>query len=437
MNEVLVICCARSGYWVSLLLNQHNYQVTITDSKTIAEKDELIALGISVFDNGHPEFLVSKNWEFIVKNPGISYHNEFVSKFNDLAIQIYTEIEIALRYAPEFTYGAITGTNGKTTTTALLYEILKSEKSAFASGNIGTPLSETVYKHHDIEAMIAIEISAFQLLGAPSFHPLVSTITNLTPDHLDYFDSLDSYYRAKTLVYRNQYGDDWFIRNIDDPNVVKYAQGINCQIIDMSIKQDADLMIKDDHVLLFNKPLFKVDSLKLIGKHNLQNAMIAATMAYKMGVKIASIQKVIANFEAIEHRIEFVSDIDGVKYYNDSKATNTDSTIIALKSFNEPVILLAGGYDKHTGFKDLKAYQSKIKQLIVYGATKYELAKLNENTIVVENLKEALMKAHDIAIKDDTVLFSPACASYDQFDNYEQRGKIFKQLVFELKKKGS
>ena len=429
MKKVLVIGCARSGYWVSLLLNKNGYDVTITDIKPIENKTELQALGITVFDNGHSEELKNDAWHFVVKNPGIPYHNEFVTFFVNKGIKIYSEIEIALRYAPEFVYGAITGTNGKTTTTTLLYLILQQEHLAYASGNIGTPLSETVYHHGDQNAYIALEISAFQLVGAPSFHPLVSAIVNLTPDHLDYFASLDDYYQAKTLVYRNQVGDDWFLRNIDDQNVIDHCKSINCKIVDFSLTSKTDLMIDAGWVTLFGDKLFKLDELQIVGKHNVQNAMIAAAMAYKLGINPKTIRMVIKKFTGIEHRIEYVSSIKGVKYYNDSKGTNVDSTVTALKAFNQPVILIAGGYDKHTGFKELTAFQDKIKILIVYGATKLELANIKENAIICDNLQEATQKAHDLAVENDIVLFSPACASYDQFSNFEERGKIFKAIV--------
>ena len=203
----------------------------------------------------------------------------------------------------------------------------------------------------------------------------------------------------------------------------------------MSIEKKADLMIYDGWVTLFDIPLFDVTNLQLVGRHNLQNAMMAAAMAYKMGVKKETINHVISQFKAIEHRIEYVLELNGVKYYNDSKGTNTDSTVTALKSFDVPVILLAGGYDKHTGFSAIADYRDKIKKLIVFGVTKAELAKLKEDAICCMNLKEATDIAYRIACNGDIVLFSPACASYDQFNNYEERGRFFKQYVMDLANK--
>ena len=432
MEKVLIIGCARSGYWVTKLLNKKGYDVTITDAKKIEYKDELVKLGVDVYDNGHPELLKEIKWDFIVKNPGIPYTNSFVDYFVKKGIKIYTEIEIALRYG-SYGIGAITGTNGKTTITTLLNEILKKDFISYACGNIGTPLSEIVYKHEDEDAKLALEISAFQLLGAPSFHPSVAVITNLTPDHLDYFSSLDDYYRAKTLVYKNMSDDDWFLRNLDDEKVLEYVKDVKCRVIDYSLNKKADLYLRGDDVVLFDEVLFNKNDLKIIGMHNLQNAMVAGAMAYKLGAKKESIKEVISSFKGVEHRIEFVKEINGVKYYNDSKGTNVDSTVIALKAFDKPVILLAGGHDKHTGFNDLYNYKDKIKYLITFGETRDELAKLKDDAYICENMKEALDKAYSLAKNGDIVLLSPACSSYDQFKNFEERGEIFKELVRNLK----
>ena len=433
MEKVLVIGCGKSGYWASKLLNKKGFEVSITDAKVIKEKDELESLGIKVFDNGHPDFLKNNEWKFIVKNPGIPYSNEFVKFFVENKVDIFTEIEVSLKYPKNYEIAAITGTNGKTTITTLVNEILKEEYNSFACGNIGTALSEIVYKHEDEKAKLALEISAFQLLGAPSFHPTCAVITNLTPDHLDYFDKLEDYYNAKNLVYKNMSGDDWFLKNIDDECVLSYMKDINCKVVEYSLETKADLMVENDNVTLFGEVLFNKNDLKIIGKHNLQNAMIAACMAKKLGASINSIQKVISTFKGVEHRIEFVEEINGIKYYNDSKGTNVDSTVTALKAFDKPVILLAGGHDKYTGFKELEEYTDKMKYLITFGETKNKIAKLKDDSIVCEDMKEALNKARELAKDGDIILLSPACSSYDQFKNFEQRGEIFKQLVREYK----
>ncbi len=432
MKNVLIIGCARSGYWASKLLNRKGYNVTITDARAIKEKEELEDLGITVYDNGHPDCIKDVEYDFVVKNPGIPYSNELVSYYVNKGTKVICEIESALEYPSKYEIAAITGTNGKTTITTMVYDILKEQFKAYACGNIGTPVSEIVYEHEDEDAKLSLEISAFQLLGSPNFHPECAVITNLTPDHLDYFDSLDDYYKAKTLVYKNMKDDDWFILNIDDEECVKYCKDIKCKVITVSLEKEADLCLHGEDVTLFGEVLFDKDDLKIIGKHNLFNAMVAACLAYKLGATPDCIRSVISNFRGVEHRIEYVREVSGVKYYNDSKGTNTDSTVIALKAFDKPVILLAGGHDKHTGFKGIEENKDRIKKLITFGETRDMLASIKGDSIVCETMAEALEKAKEIAISGDVVLLSPACSSYDQFKNFEERGRIFKELVNNL-----
>jgi len=428
--KVLVFGGARSGVMAAKLLSQHNYRVTITDVNIIPEVIELESLGIRVVDQGHPDWLIEEEWDLVVKNPGIPYHHPLIKNLMERQIKIINEIELATWFS-DFSFGAITGTNGKTTTTTLLYECLKAEfADAQLAGNIGVPLSQLVVDGKT-QGRVALEISAFQLTGAPNFHPKVSVIMNLTPDHLDYYDSLDSYYQAKTLIYRHQVAGDKFLLNLDDSECVKRCVDIKCDVVTFSLDKPADLMIRDHWVYLMGEPLFAVDTLRLVGGHNVQNAMVAAAMARLMGVQLETIRRVIAEFKGVEHRIELVDEINGVRYYNDSKATNTDATIVALKAFSQPIILLAGGYDKHTGFEDLKPWLSQVKQMIVFGATKDQLLAVDPRAISCENLKEAVALAKQIAVAGDCVVLSPACASYDQFDNFEQRGRIFKALVKE------
>ena len=430
--KVLVIGAALSGSEVSKLLIKKGYEVILTDAKSIDNKKELEETGIKVYDGGHPDFLKEDKYDFIVKNPGIKYNTPFVKYFFKRGDKILNEIEVASKFV-DYKYGAITGTNGKTTTTTLLSELLKAkyQDKAYASGNIGYPLSTIVSSNEDT-CYIALEISGFQLLACPTFKPNVSVIMNLSPDHLDYYDSLDDYYASKCLIYKNQDSDDYFIRNIDDEEIVKRTNDVKCNVINMSLEKEADLYVKEGSVYYLDKELFKVDDLKLVGKHNLMNAMVASVMAYLLGVDISTIKEVIRNFKGVEHRLEYVREIDGVKYYNDSKGTNVDAGIVALKSFNKPVILLAGGHDKHTGFKEAIPYLNKVKYLIAFGETKDQFKDIYEQTIIVEDMKEAILKAKELASKDDVILLSPMCSSYDQFKNFEERGRIFKEIVNSL-----
>lgn len=431
--NALIIGAARSGVAVCELLLTQGYQCTLLDKKIIPNKESLLDKGVTIIEGNHPHALWDENFDLIVKNPGISHHDPFIQGFVDRGHFIFTEVEIAQRYAPHFRYAAISGTNGKTTTTALLEAMLKEKNSkAIACGNIGLPLSSVVLDNPCETRDIAIEMAAFQLLGCQDFHPVVSVILNLSPDHLDVFSSVDEYYQAKCRIYQNQTNDDWFLLNLDDENVVHYAQPKQARVISYSMVMEADACLEEGWVTLFNEKLFQRDQLNLVGEHNLQNAMVAAIMAYKMGVSVTSIQSAIRNFKGVEHRIEYVRTLNSVRYYNDSKGTTAESTVVALKSFEQPVILLAGGYDKKTGFDVLKPVLSKIKVLIAFGATKNQFKDLYPDTHLVETMDDAIALAHSLATENDVVLLSPACASYDQFNNYEERGRRFKDVVSKL-----
>jgi UDP-N-acetylmuramoylalanine--D-glutamate ligase len=429
--NVLVLGAARSGLAVARLLSHDGHRVTLNDGGSV-NVDEDLRSRITVITGHHPESLWDAGFDLVIKNPGIKHTFPFVIGFVDRGIPVINEMEYA-SWGVSYRYGAITGTNGKTTTTALLGELLKTlHPHNGAYGNIGNPLSEAVLAYPDEPLTVALEMAAFQLLGTPTLHPSVSVILNLTPDHLDVFESLDDYYRAKTRVYRNQSGEDWFLLNLDDAEIVRLASEVPCRVVTFSLVKKADVWIDHGTVRCFDEALFEVSDLQIVGQHNVQNAVVAAAMAVKLGVSPAMIRAGIRAFKGVEHRIEFVRELDGVRYYNDSKGTNAEATIVALKAFDQPIILLAGGYDKKTGFEALKPFVSRITTLIAYGETKLQLASLVEQPIIVETMEEALKIAQSLAKAGDVVLLSPACASYDQFSNYEERGRLFKQMVLRL-----
>ena len=426
--KYLVVGNAKSGNAAARLLKRHGEDVTLTDMKEIPDKEELEALGIHVYDQGHPSFLKSEAYDVVVKNPGIKYTTDLISYFVEKKKSIITEIEVAYRYAKHFHYGAVTGTNGKTTITSMLFECLKMKGEAYAAGNIGTPLSELVLADEDKEADIALELSNFQLLGVETFRPCVSVVCNLAPDHLDYMPDVESYYQSKMNIYMNQKEDDWFLRNCDDPLVMQYAQSIPCTVIDFSMKrEDVDLYIKNGTAYFRNQRLFDLKDLKVVGMHNVSNAMIAGCMALKMGVKAEDIEKALTNFKGIEHRIEFIGEKDGIRFYNDSKATNTQAAGIALASFEQNILLIAGGKDKGISFDELHDFDDRVKHCFAFGQTKEKIAAEFTHTTICETMLEALDQAMKMAQSGDVILLSPACSSYDQFDNYEQRGDLFRE----------
>ncbi|MCF0258960.1 MAG: UDP-N-acetylmuramoyl-L-alanine--D-glutamate ligase [Erysipelotrichaceae bacterium] len=433
MADILLIGAARSGIAAARLLAGQGNHVILTDMKEVEQKEQLEAEGIEVYDNGHPEFLKEKDYDYIVKNPGIPYRAPLVKYFQEKNVPIYTEIETAFRAAPNFTYGAVTGTDGKTTIVTLLHEMLKRKnQNAFAAGNIGTPLSEAVLQLQDQPADIALELSNFQLLGIDQFRPHVSLVSNLAPDHLDYMDSLEDYYKSKFEIYRNCTKDDYFIRNIDDPEIVKYAVNIPASVIDFSLKdENADLRIRGGKAMLWDQVLFDPADLKLVGDFNLGNAMMAAATAYLMGVSLEDIQTVIREFPGVEHRIEYVGTHNGVRIYNDSKATNTHSAEAALSSFDGNVILLCGGKNKGIDYTVLKEFDSRIKHCFSFGEIRDVFKDIFTSQTSVETMEEALDKALDLAEEGDVILLCPATSSFDQFKNYEVRGEIFKELVKE------
>lgn len=430
MSNVLVIGAARSGIAVSRLLNMHGYHVILTDLSKIEEKDTLISEGIEVYDQGHPEMLKEMDYAFVVKNPGIPYRVPFVKYFVEKQISVYTEIEIAYRFSPDFRYAAITGTDGKTTVTTLLFEMMKAHGNSLVAGNIGIPLSEQVLLHEGESCNVALELSNFQLMGIDTFHPIVCTVTNLAPDHLDYMDSLEDYYASKMRIYKNCDAKDWFIRNVDDPEIMKYAKDIPCEVIDFSlVRKDVDLYKDDAYAYFRNEKLFSLNDLKIVGNFNCGNAMMASCMAYKLGIPLQVIQDVIRNFKGVEHRIEYVDTIDGVRVYNDTKATNTHAACAALSAFDKNVILLCGGKDKHISFEDLRQFDDKVKYCFSFGQTGNKFGDIFSHQKTCETMQEAFKQAIACANEGDVILLSPACSSFDQFKNYEIRGEVFKDMV--------
>lgn len=432
--KALIIGAARSGIAITKLLVKEGYHCTLLDLKKI-DLSQFESLNyITIIEGEHPISLWDEQFDLIIKNPGISHKNAFIKGFVDRGYFIYNEIEISLRYAPKYQVSAITGTNGKTTTTSMLEAMLKHKNPRnVACGNIGLAMSEVVYQNGNVDLDCALEIAAFQLIGCDTFKPRISTILNLAPDHLDVFANVDEYYEAKTRIYRYQDENDIFLKNIDDKNVVDLLSGVKAKCYTFSLKEKADIYIDNEIIYFKEIELFNSKNLKVPGKHNISNAMVACSMAYLMGVRVDDIRTTIESFAGVEHRLEFVDKINTIEFFNDSKATTAESTCVALEAFDSPVILLAGGYDKKTGFEVLRPCLSRVKILIAFGDTKHQFKDLYANTILVNDMNEATRLAYSLAEQNDKIVLSPACASYDQFENYEQRGRLFKGIVKSLK----
>jgi len=443
-KKVLIIGAARSGLAAAKLLRHLHAEVVVNeykDKKFFNEYQELIDLGVSVVCGEHPKELFEQDFDFVIKNPGIKYTLWFIERLQERNIPIYSEIELAFQVAKKQHYVAITGTNGKTTTTSLVYDIIKNKypKITHTAGNIGRPLCEVVLDENLFDNenhYIILELSNFQLLNIQTFKPAISTIINLSPDHLDYMRSLEEYYYSKTNIYMNQDEHDLFLLNIDDFEIINYTnkRKPKAQIIRFSLEdENADFYLKNDYVFHNHQCLLDTKQINIVGMHNIQNCIIALIIALKLGVDLKMIQEVMYRFVGVEHRIEFVRELDGVRYYNDSKATNVDATMIALKSFDSSIILLVGGFEKGLDVSSLLPYMDKVKLVIGYGDCGQRLVDdLKVRSKVVTTLKEAVTYAKNNAVVNDIVLLSPTTSSYDQFDNYEQRGSCFKELVNSL-----
>ena len=439
-KKVLVVGLARSGMAAIRVLKKLGAEVTLSESK---KKEDIKEIGFLNENNveivGQDMSVFERDFDFVVKNPGVPYRSPMMQKLQERNIPVITEIELAYQVAKPQHYIAITGTNGKTTTSTLTYEILRRAfpGKAHLCGNIGIPLCEIVMENGLMEEgghYIALEISNFQLVNIDKFRPEVATIINLTPDHIDFMGSLDNYYKSKTEVYRNMAGNDVFLLNADDPVVKEYTDRypVKCAKESFSTdSQSADCIAKDGYLEIKGEKIIPLNSIKIVGKHNLQNVMIAVSAAKAIGISNDIILDAVSSFKGVEHRIEFVREINGVKYYNDSKGTNTDATITALKAFDRGVILLVGGFEKGLPMDEMKKHLGCVKKIIGFGACGARLVHdlVGEDGIVVTTLDEAVAEANKIAESGDTVLLSPTTSSFDQYTCFEERGDHFKKII--------
>lgn len=439
-KKVLVVGLARSGMAAIRVLKKLGAEVTLSESKKkedIKEIDFLNENNVEIV--GQDMAVFERDFDLVVKNPGVPYRSPMIEKLHARNIPVITEIELAYQVAKPQHYIAITGTNGKTTTSTLTYEILRRAfpGKAHLCGNIGIPLCEIVMKNGLMEEgghYIALEISNFQLVNIDKFRPEVATIINLTPDHIDFMGGLDNYYRSKTEIYRNMADNDVFLLNADDPVVKEYTDRYPVKCVKESFSTDsdsADCIAKDGYLKIKGEKIIPLNAIKIVGKHNLQNVMIAVSAAKAIGISNDVILDAVSSFKGVEHRIEFVREIDGVKYYNDSKGTNTDATITALKAFDHGVILLVGGFEKGLPMDEMKKHLGCVKKVIGFGACGARLVHdlVGEDGIIVTTLDEAVAQANKIAESGDTVLLSPTTSSFDQYTCFEERGDHFKKII--------
>ena len=440
-KKILVIGLASSGLAAIKLMHHFGANdITLTERKEIKDCEELEKLGVKFVKQSDEVF--NEHYDLVIKNPGVPPVSPFLKILKDNGALIITEMELAYHFIKPQHLFAITGSNGKTTTTTILYKLLKGQygDKALVGGNIGTPFCDLVMQYHLYEESgyyIALEISNAQLVDIIDFKANYATITNLSPDHIDFMGGLDNYYLSKTRIYENMRKGDLFLINKDDELLAKYLKRIPLHsdyLTFSTLNDDADIYWKDEYLYLNDEVILAKNDVKVPGRHNLENIMIACTMAYKAKVDKNVIEEVISSFKGVEHRIEFVRELDGVRYYNDSKGTNTDATITALKAFDKNVILLVGGYEKGLSMDELKKYLKPVKAVIGFGDSGDRIAHelFNEQAIVCHDLEEAMKEVNKIKKSGDIVLLSPTTSSFDQYSCFEERGDHFKKIVNNL-----
>ena len=446
-TTALVVGLARSGIAAARILNSLNVKVIASDLKTYDQLGEAIKclenMDIDFYLGSAPDNLVEKV-DFIVISPSVPIDSPFIEKAKRLGKEVISEIELAYRLckAPVI---AITGTNGKTTTVTLTGEILKRYGiGAHTLGNIGKPFVEKAMELK-AEDVAVVEGSSFQLEAISSFRPYIAAILNITEDHLNRHRTMENYIAMKARIFENSGSDDWVVLNADDPETAALGAKTKARVLYFSRRKvlERGAWVQDGIITMDigtgKEFVCSVDDIFIPGKHNLENALAASLMARIMGVEPESIASALKSFKGVEHRIEFVEDISGIKFYNDSKGTNPDASIRAIRAMKGPTVLIAGGMDKGNSFDELvEAFDGKVTHMIVLGETADKLAKTAkdkgfEKVYRVKTIEESVKKAFSLAVPPSNVLLSPACASWDMFKDYEERGRIFKDAVRALK----
>lgn len=443
-KRILVVGIARSGIAAAKSLARRGAALFACDRKPGDELGDILleleTLGVEVYTGSYPR--VSRDrFDLLVASPGVPLDIDPFIEARDTGVPVIGELELAYLLKPDAVdLYAISGTNGKTTTVSLLQAILAADgRRALAGGNIGVPLTTLVDSM--TAGVIVVEASSFQLETTCHFRPRISALLNITPDHLDRHKSMEGYIKAKSKIFAYQGQDDYALLNYEDLHIRKMAKDCPARVVYFSNQRvlSEGAFIKDNliYFVLDNKvmPICPVNEVFLRGQHNLENILCAVAVAVLAGVEIKTIKEILQTFTGVRHRIEEVAVVNGVLYINDSKATNPESAIKALESFNEPIILIAGGRSKGSSFEEFAGFiKEKVKGLVLVGEAREEIKKAVmdagfQNIYEVNDFSTAVATAGQLAVAGDVVLLSPACASWDMFKSYEQRGDLFCQLV--------
>jgi UDP-N-acetylmuramoylalanine--D-glutamate ligase len=445
-KRVLVVGLGKSGVASALFLKKQGARVTVSDTKSGDElRNEIPVLldhGITVETGGHGD-RTFRGQDLIVVSPGVPVDASPLVQARALGESVIGEIELAAQFLPG-PIVAITGSNGKTTTTTLAGEIMTAGGfPALVGGNIGTP-AISLAERANPETVIVLEISSFQLETIQTFRPKIAVVLNVTPDHLDRHRTFEVYADAKARVLENQQGSDFAVLNADDPTCVTMGTRTQAQLFWFSRQKEVQrgAWVRDGTILFRDqagqREILQVSEIPLKGAHNLENVLAAVCVGVLMGCAPEKIREAVGNFKAVEHRLEFVATIGGVDYYNDSKATNVDATIKALESFPANIHLILGGKDKGSDYTVLnQLLRQRVKRVYTIGAAAAKIeSQIKAEVVHAETLENAIRKANAVAQPRDVVLLAPACASFDQFKNYEHRGKVFKDIVRSLAGEG-
>lgn len=444
-KKVFILGLARSGYQAAKILINRGNEVILNDGKAEEKLDaeqikELRDLGVKLIFGSHPDDILDESFDYLIKNPGVPIDHKYVLKARELGIEVMNEVEMAYRLLPEgVKIIAITGTNGKTTTTTLTYEIMKKAfgDKVFLAGNIGYPLCSILndVKNGDI---IVTEVSCQQLENLTEFNPDVALMTNLSPAHIDFLKSYENYKRVKAKLFQNHTSDNVAILNIENDDVLDEIKNIKSTIKYFSSKKEiTGGYLKDNDLYYFGEKVMSRDDIFIAGIHNVENCLSAIMLVKEFGVSNEIIKEVISNFRGVEHRLEYVDSIDGRRFYNDTEATNIKCTQIALSSFDKPIIVILGGLERGQDFNELTPFMENVKSIIGIGQCRervFEFGKsLDIPTYIYEHLTDGFDKCFEVSDEGDIILLSPASASWDQYKECEVRGAEFKKKVEELR----
>ncbi|WP_172249798.1 UDP-N-acetylmuramoyl-L-alanine--D-glutamate ligase [Saccharibacillus deserti] len=463
-REVVVLGLARSGVSAAKTMHAFGAKVTVNDRKTREESPEasvLEEMGIPVICGGHPDDLIHPGVSLVIKNPGIPYSSPPVAAALELGIEVVTEVEVAYHLSAAPMIG-ITGSNGKTTTTTWIGSMLEAAGlKPIVAGNIGTPLCDASLEA-DADNWLVVELSSFQLKGTRDFAPRIACLLNVAETHLDYHGSMEDYSSSKAKIFANQTPEDTSIVNWDDPfcrELVPYLKG---SVLPFSMTEelvlegvyaspaypvngesdsvDRHIVYRDAAGIVHN--IVRTSEISILGTYNVANALAACAAAIAAGVSPSALREPLVSFRGVEHRLEAVGEVDGILYYNNSKATNSIATLSALAEFERPVVLIAGGLDRGSDYEELlPALQTQVKALVTIGETREviagvarragldKVAVIEPQADAADTLRTAVREAQRLAEAGDAVLLSPACASWDMFASFEERGRIFKEAV--------